>query len=158
MSAIGRPIRIPLLAALFAVTCVACGGPGDGRPDASIIHIPGESETAAGPVVRWAADSVDLGILAAGEVALARYTLTNEGRAPLFISQIVPSCGCTVVRDDHSEAIAPGGQRTITLEFDAGDRVGEIAEQATVVTNAIPSSSILKFSARILGPGSDIQP
>lgn len=149
------PRVLLILGGLLSASCTPSS---DGGPDASIIHIPGESGSDMAPKASWASDSIDLGILAAGEVALARYTMTNTGRSPLYISQIVPSCGCTVAREDHSAPLSPGEQRVITLEFNAGDRIGEVTESATVVTNAIPSSSILTFSARILGPGSDITP
>ena len=127
-----------------------------GAPDAvdsSFIHIPGEAGAAAAPVMAWSTDSIDLGILAAGELAQATYTFTNTGASPLVIAQVLPSCGCTVARDWSSDPVAPGAAGSITLEFDAGNRSGPVAESATVVSNAIPSSTVLTFSARVMGPG-----
>ncbi len=145
---------IPLPFVLFLLLLTGCGQSGGSDIDASYIHIPGAQPDPTAPAAIWASDSVDLGILAAGEIAQAHYTLTNSGRAPLVIAQVLPSCGCTVAKNWDEGPIQPGKTRTVTLEFDAGDRIGEVAEYATVVTNAVPSSTTLQFTARVMGPGS----
>ena len=140
-----------ILPILFAI---GCGGNPSDDVDASFIHIPGANARDAAPNATWESDSIDLGILAAGEIAEVQYTLTNTGRSPLVITQVMPSCGCTVAKDWDQGTLGPGNSRTLTLEFDAGDRIGDVAEYATVVTNAFPSSSRLHFTARVIGPGS----
>ena len=153
--------RIARSAMGLTVISMSMMGCQDGRPrsvDASIIHIPGAGERQTGPAVSWDRDSIDLGILAAGEVSRLEYRLTNSGNRPLTITQVVPSCGCTVARDWETGIIAPGSSATIHLEFNAGDRIGDVVESAAVVTNAVPSSSTLTFTARVMGPGSDVHP
>jgi hypothetical protein len=136
----------------------SCADSEDGHVDASFIHIPGEGEERDTPEVTWESDSVDLGLLAAGEKVDIPYLLTNTGRAPLLISQVKPSCGCTASRGWEDRTLSPGASLTLTLSFDAGDRVGTVEEQAMVVTNAVPSASVLKFTAQVLGPDTDMQP
>lgn len=152
-----RPASILLLALCMALL-PACQEKEADSIDAGFIHIPGEGSTRNTPQVQWDTDSVDLGLLAAGESVEIPFELTNTGQAPLVISQVKPSCGCTVAKGWDEGALAPGKSRTITLTFDAGDRIGTVQEQATVSTNAIPSTSVLTFSARILGPESEIRP
>lgn len=142
----------------MSMSFTGCQDDTTGAVDASIIHIPGAGDRLTGPAVSWERDSIDLGILAAGEVSRLEYRLTNSGNRPLTITQVVPSCGCTVARDWETGTIAPGSSTTIHLEFNAGDRIGDVAESATVVTNAVPSSSMLTFTARVMGPGSDEHP
>jgi len=144
--------------AWLAMVLAGCQHSAPDAVDSSFIHIPGEEGADAAPVVAWSTDSIDLGILAAGELAQASYAFTNTGAAPLVIAQVLPSCGCTVARDWSSEPIAPGATGTITLEFDAGNRSGPVTESATVVSNAIPSSTVLTFSARVMGPGTPTTP
>ncbi|MCH1583276.1 MAG: DUF1573 domain-containing protein [Flavobacteriales bacterium] len=139
--------------AWLAMVLAGCQQGAPDSVDSSFIHIPGEHGSGASPAVTWSTDSVDLGILAAGELAQASYAFTNTGTSPLVIAQVLPSCGCTVARDWSSDPIAPGATGTITLEFDAGNRAGTVTESATVVSNAIPSSTVLTFSARVMGPG-----
>ena len=158
MSRMAQPdIRTLLLACPF-ILMTACNSGSRDAVDASFIHIPGESESGDAPRMFWAADSVDLGILAAGETVDIPYQLTNLGKAPLVVTQIKPSCGCTVARDWDRSPLAPAASRTIVLSFDAGDRVGPIAEYATVVSNAVPSSAKLQFSARVMGPEAGSNP
>ena len=158
MSRMARPdIRLLLLACPFMLMTACTGGSGD-AVDASFIHISGEHESGDAPRMSWAADSVDLGILAAGETVDIPYQLTNLGKAPLVVTQIKPSCGCTVARDWDRSPLAPAASRTIVLSFDAGDRVGPIVEYATVVSNAVPSAARLQFSARVMGPEADSNP
>ena len=158
MSRMAQPdIRLLLLACPF-ILMVACTSGSVDAVDASFIHIPGENESRDAPRMSWAADSVDLGILAAGETVDIPYQLTNLGEAPLVVTQIKPSCGCTVARDWDRSPLAPAASRTFVLSFDAGDRVGPIAEYATVVSNAVPSSAKLQFSARVMGPEAGSNP
>ena len=147
-----------IAAATLWLLLASCSSPSSEKVDASFIHIPGENPESGGPLAVWASDSIDLGLLAAGETIEIPYVLTNEGDAPLVISQVKPSCGCTVAQGWDKGPLAPGDARTITLTFDAGDRVGPVSEQATVATNAIPSSALLKFTARVLGPDTDLRP
>lgn len=144
--------------ALVTLLVMGCRDANTGEIDASIIHIPGAGEGLTGPAVSWERDSIDLGIVAAGEVSRLEYRLTNSGNRPLTITQVLPSCGCTVARGWETGTIPPGSSSTIHLEFNAGDRIGDVAESATVVTNAVPSSSTLTFTARVMGPGSVVQP
>ena len=154
-----RPGRIWALTACLVLSIMAGCGPQEPKGvDASFIHIPGEDDRSQGPVVTWNTDSVDLGILAAGELAKATYTFQNTGASPLVLAQVLPSCGCTVARDWPTSPIPAGGKGSITLEFDAGDRTGTISESATVVSNAVPSSFVLQFSARVMGPISPSAP
>lgn len=147
-----------VLPAAVAVCLVAgCGEAEPGAVDASFIHIPGEGETPLGPVAFWSADSVDLGILAAGAKQRIEYPVKNTGDAPLIITQVRPSCGCTAVQDWNRGALAPGESRTIVLEFNTEDRIGAVSESATVVTNAFPSAYTLHFAARVVGPDSPIE-
>lgn len=152
MSATRHDCTWATLACLVLSVLAGCGPKAPASVDASFIHIPGEDNRTNAPVVTWSTDSVDLGILAAGEVAKATYTFTNTGASALVIAQVLPSCGCTVARDWPADPIPAGGEGSITLEFDAGERSGPVSESATVVSNAVPSSFVLQFSARVMGP------
>ena len=48
--------------------------------------------------------------------------------------------------------LAPGESTRIVLRFDAGETTRTLSESATVVTNAIPGSVELRFTAEVLGP------
>lgn len=120
--------------------------------DSSFIHLPGEGGATEAPKMSWDKKSIDLGMVAAGEKRDLQYMLTNSGNSPMVITQILPTCGCTVAKDWDRSPLPPGESRDITLSFQAGEQTKKMEESATVVSNAIPSSVELSFTAQIIGP------
>ena len=70
----------------------------------------------------------------------------------MVIAQVLPSCGCTVAEAWDEGPIAPGESRDIILHVKAGETTSTLSESATVVTNAVPASIELTFTADVLGP------
>ena len=147
--------RLMLTSALLLLQLVAmtgCGGSQSNGVDASFIHLPGEGEAQNAPRMQWSSTELDLGLVAAGESRKLTYQLTNAGLSPLIVTQVLPSCGCTVAEAWDSSPLAPGESTSIVLRFDAGETTRTLSESATVVTNAIPGSVELRFTAEVLGP------
>ncbi|MEY3600065.1 MAG: hypothetical protein RLZZ463_842, partial [Bacteroidota bacterium] len=48
------------------------------------------------PVMKFAQDTLDYGTISQGSNGLKIFKLTNQGKAPLVISDVRSSCGCTV--------------------------------------------------------------
>ena len=76
---------------------------------------------------------VDVGVVKKGEPVSYDFVIRNAGDAPLEITEVKPSCGCTVA--DFDELIAPGasGKVSVVVETDAFG--GGIAKSVTVFTN-----------------------
>lgn len=147
--------RLMITSALLVLQGVAltgCGGRHPDGVDASFIHLPGEGEAQNAPQMQWSTTELDLGLVAAGESRELTYELTNAGRSPLIVTQVLPSCGCTVAKAWDPSPLAPGESTRIVLRFDAGETTRTLSESATVVTNAIPGSVELRFTAEVLGP------
>lgn len=93
------------------------------------------------------------GKIAQGEVIRHSFSLKNTGKAPLIISTIEPSCGCTVMRDWPREPIAPGKSATIEVEFDSSrQNPGFQKKSITVLANTVPARNVLHLEGEILGP------
>ena len=137
---------------LQGLALIGCGGRQSDGVDASFIHLPGEGEAQNAPQMQWSTTELDLGLVAAGESRELTYELTNAGRSPLIVTQVLPSCGCTVAKAWDPSPLAPGESTRIVLRFDAGETTRTLSESATVVTNAIPGSVELRFTAEVLGP------
>jgi len=148
-------LRLMLTCALLSlqgVVLTGCDGRQSDGVDASFIHLPGEGEVRTAPRMQWSTTEIDLGLVAAGESRELTYELSNAGRSPLIVTQVLPSCGCTVAEAWDPSPLAPGETTRIVLRFDAGETTRTLSESATVVTNAIPGSVELRFTAEVLGP------
>ena len=135
-----------------------CSGRTDATVDASFIHIPGAQGDGQAPKMQWNTTRVDLGMVAAGETRELIYSMTNAGDSPMIMTQVLPSCGCTVAKDWDTTPLPVGQSRDLTLEFASGDQTRTVEEFATVVTNAIPATVELTFTAQVIGPDPMIAP
>ena len=131
---------------------VGCANEAGDAVDSSFIHLPGAEGADEAPKMAWKETELDLGLVAAGETRNLTYELTNSGRSPLIITQVLPSCGCTVAEPWDPSPLPPGQSTLIVLRFEAGESTRTLSESATVVTNAIPASVELAFTAQVLGP------
>ena len=75
----------------------------------------------------------DFGTVAKGEKVHAIFEVRNTGKAPLEITQVRPTCGCTVASFDRT--IAPGGTGKIAAEVDTTGFTGPISKAVLVFSN-----------------------
>jgi hypothetical protein len=75
----------------------------------------------------------DFGTVAKGEKLRAEFVVRNTGQAPLEITQVRPTCGCTVA--DFDRSIAPGTTGKIRAEVDTAAFSGPIAKAVLVFSN-----------------------
>jgi Protein of unknown function (DUF1573) len=85
------------------------------------------------PVIDIAEKIKDFGTVPKGEKIRADFQVKNTGNAPLEISQVRPTCGCTVADFDHT--IAPGGTGKIDAEVDTTGFSGPISKAVLVFSN-----------------------
>jgi hypothetical protein len=147
----GTFAAVPVAFTLMAIL-VGCSGSTGGKVDSSFIHLPGAGGTEDAPRMTWTETNIDLGLVAAGESRELAYELTNTGGSPLIVTQVLPSCGCAIAEPWDASPLAPGQSTRILFRFEAGESTRTLSESATVVTNAIPASVELRFTAQVLGP------
>jgi hypothetical protein len=90
-----------------------------------------------GPKLVLAEDKKDVGTVAKGETIKQTFLVKNSGKADLHITDVKPSCGCTV--PEYDKVIKPGGEGKITLNVDTKNFQGQISKSALVVSDD-PSS------------------
>lgn len=78
------------------------------------------------------------------------FNFTNTGSEPLFIQNVQPSCGCTTP-EWSQKPVVPGGKGYIKAIFDPAGRPGAFVKSITVISNAVNSPVILKFSGEVIG-------
>ena len=94
--------------------------------------------------------SFDFGKIKKGDVVEHVFEVTNTGKNPLVISNVQPTCGCTVP-DFTKDPIAPGQKGKITLKFNSANFDGVVHKSAEVYANVAQVPIELTFTA-------DIQP
>lgn len=88
--------------------------------------------TGAGMV--YVTETIDYGTIAQNADGKREFVFTNNGNAPLIITNTQGSCGCTVP-SSPKEPIAPGAKGVIGVKY-ATDRVGPFTKTVTVSSNA----------------------
>lgn len=94
--------------------------------------------------------TIDYGTIEKGANGLRTFEFTNTGDAPLVISDVHSSCGCTVPKKPK-EPIMPGETGEIEIKYDT-NRVMPIRKTITVLSNADTPSVSLKIKGNVIDP------
>ncbi|MGB0896476.1 MAG: DUF1573 domain-containing protein [Flavobacteriaceae bacterium] len=89
-------------------------------------------ETAA--KIEFKNNTIDYGKIENGSNGIRVFEFTNTGNAPLVITKVKSSCGCTVPKKPTAP-IAPGKKGQIEVKYDT-KRTGFIRKTITVTSNA----------------------
>lgn len=89
----------------------------------------------AGPVITFTESSVNFGDINQGDKVSHTFQLKNTGTAPLIISNVAATCGCTVP-SWPKEPIAPGQSADIQVSFNSAGKVGAQNSVVRIYSNA----------------------
>ncbi len=93
--------------------------------------------------------SHDFGNIKEGTMATFEFVFTNTGKAPLVISNVQPSCGCTTPEWSR-EPIAPGAKGKVKAIYNTYGRPGNFQKYVTVKSNAANGSIDLTIKGVVL--------
>ena len=100
--------------------------------------------------IEFKEDTIDYGTIEKGSDGVRVFEFTNPGDAPLIISKVSSSCGCTIPKKPE-EPILPGETGEIQVKYDT-KRVGPIRKAITVLSNADTPTVILKIKGEVKAP------
>jgi hypothetical protein len=103
--------------------------------------------------IEFKTDIIDYGEIAKGSDGLRIFEFTNTGDAPLIVSNVKSSCGCTVPSKPEGP-VAPGESSTIEVKYDT-KRIGPIRKTVTVYSNADQPIVSLKIKGKVLSTVGD---
>ncbi|PKA82254.1 uncharacterized protein DUF1573 [Ulvibacter sp. MAR_2010_11] len=109
---------------------------------------------AAQAKISFKTDTVDYGNIAKGSDGVRVFEFTNTGNAPLIITDVKSSCGCTVPKKPDGP-VAPGASSSIEVKYDT-NRVGPIRKTITVYSNADEPIKALKIKGEVLEEGKSV--
>ncbi|WP_203257800.1 DUF1573 domain-containing protein [Hyunsoonleella ulvae] len=99
-------------------------------------------------IINFETEVVDYGTIIQGSDGTKVFTFTNTGKAPLVISEVKTSCGCTVPSYSKA-AILPGKQGELEIKYDT-KRLGSFTKTITVISNAKVIKKTLKIKGTVV--------
>lgn len=91
--------------------------------------------------------TIDYGTIEKGADGKRVFEFTNTGEAPLIISKVTSSCGCTIPKWSK-DPILPGKTGEIQVKYNT-NRVNPIRKTITVISNAETPTVALKIKGLV---------
>jgi len=140
-----------LISGILLMAVIACGsGPNTQTPALADMSKADTVEQPHQTSLRWIDSTLDFGKVTEGETIEARFRFQNTGNHPLVISNVSPSCGCTVA-EKPAAPIAPGTAGSIKASFDSRGRPGPNLKTLNVYSNTTEGMHQLTFTVEVLG-------
>jgi|TARA_Y200000002_G_C22605941_1_gene631619 hypothetical protein len=91
---------------------------------------------------------INYGTIDKGANGVRDFVFTNTGNAPLIISNVKSTCGCTIPKKPE-KPILPGESDKIQVKYDT-KRIGFIRKSISVTSNASNPSVVLKITGQVI--------
>lgn len=101
------------------------------------------------PSFSFAQEDHDFGTITDGDIVEKIFKFTNNGDAPLIISNATATCGCTVPKWPK-EPIAAGESGEIQVRFNSRNKAGIQNKTITITANTFPTANKLRIKANVL--------
>lgn len=106
-----------------------------------------------GPKIALATHEIDYGRVEKGDDGFRSIEFTNTGDAPLIISRVKSSCGCTVA-EKPDKPVMPGQKGRIKVHYNTR-HVGPFRKTVTIYSNAVNVPNgvvVVKIKGRVVDP------
>jgi hypothetical protein len=110
---------------------------------------------AEGPVLAFTEKSHDFGDIRQGDKVSYTFTFTNTGTAPLIITNVATTCGCTAT-GWTKEPVAPGKSGEISATFDSKGKMNRQHKVITIHSNSTTGLQTVSLITNVL-PGGNSQ-
>ena len=87
--------------------------------------------------------TIDYGTVVKNSNGERVFTFTNSGSAPLIISRVQSTCGCTIPKKPEAP-IMPGAKGEIKVSYDT-KRLGRFNKQIIIFSNAKEARKVIKI-------------
>ena len=140
------------LSALCMVAFTSCKEDATSKVKAENVTQAAERDAVSGdfPVITFEETEHDFGEIEDGTPQETVFAYTNTGKAPLVITDIKSTCGCTVPQDYSKEPLAPGASAKFTVKFN-GKGKGAVTKSITLTTNTEKGKEVVKIKSFIKG-------
>ena len=146
--------RFCLIMVMLGLLLASCGRGGDGNKlSGDLVTNPKSANQSnkVQAVIQFDKTEHDFGKIIQGEVVSYTFHFTNVGDAPLIISNVDKSCGCTA-SEFPRQPIAPGEKGDIKITYDSKTHHGFQSKTLVVHANTNPSLTSLRIKAEVRTP------
>lgn len=98
--------------------------------------------------VEWYETTHDFGEITEGDIVTHTFRFKNVGDAPLLLTRVKPSCGCTSPEWSREE-VAPGAEGMVTVSFNSSHKRGNQHKSVVITHNGDPVNKVLTFKATV---------
>ncbi len=102
------------------------------------------------PVISFLQDTIDLGVMKAGEQRSMQFEFTNTGNQALVI-ELVTACKCTSLSWPQ-DPVPMDGKGSIFVTFDSTGYDGEVIKVVDIIANTDPIVVEAWFKVEVLKP------
>ncbi|SHI58460.1 DUF1573 domain-containing protein [Algibacter luteus] len=136
------------LSAMCLIAFTSCKEDATKKIDETNIAVAAERDAVASkfPVIEFDKTEHDFGEIEAKSKVETTFKYKNTGDAPLVITDIKSSCGCTVPQNWSREPLMPGDSGEFTVNFN-GSGSNKISKTITVTANTEKGSEVVKITA-----------
>lgn len=139
-----------ILSLVIILGLISCESKSDNL-STSLVNNPNSAEgtnVSNVPAIEFEKTEHDFGKILQGEQVSYTFKFKNVGTAPLIISSIEKTCGCTTP-NYSKEPIKPGENGKITVTYDSKGHKGFQNKRLVVKSNTNPSESIIRIKAQV---------
>ena len=108
------------------------------------------------PAMSFDKTTHDFGVIQNGTPVETVFSYTNTGQAPLVITDIKSTCGCTVPKDWSREPLNPGESSQFTVKFDGKGR-NNTSKTVTITANTQTGRETVKITAFVNNPEMELK-
>lgn len=113
---------------------------------------PAELDPNNGPIIKFTESVFAFGEIKQGEIVEHVFKFKNEGNAPLVLTNVQTTCGCTAPTWPRETAIAPGATGEILVRFNSSGKVGMQNKVITVTSNAQNATERVRITTNVIAP------
>ena len=138
---------------VIALILCSCHNDGGKQFSGDLVTNPKSASNASDkkPVIEFDRTEFDFGTILQGEVVSYTFHFTNTGNAPLIITNVDKSCGCTA-GDYPRNPIEPGKKGEVKITYDSKGHHGIQNKALIVNANTLPSQTVLRIRAEVKTP------
>src|SRR5690606_16557334 len=139
-------------AALSLVAFTSCKEDASKKINDNNVAEAAERDASSGkfPIIEFEKTSHDFGEIQANQQVETVFTYKNVGDAPLVITDIKSSCGCTVPEDWSKQPLAKGEIGHFTVKFN-GSGSNKITKTVTITANTEKGTENVSITAFVKG-------